>query len=431
MGVVSLSAFAQEPNIRDSLQNLNSNFHFQLTTVTQHKFAMHAPYTGITSLTPNAEAASTLTATIFWGIKLWKNAAIYINPEVAGGSGLSGAHGIAGFSNGEAFRVGNPSPAIYLARGFFQQTISLCDDVGDVGLGANDVYKTKSKQYIDIIAGKFSVADYFDRNSYSHDPRAQFLNWSLMSNGAWDYPANVRGYTWGVVVEYGSPSFLFRVGSTMVGTEANGNVMDTRIGKANATMMELEKRIHLNKRPGAIRLLGFYNQTHMGSYSEAILENPTNPDIVSTRKFGRTKYGWGINVEQELAKGVGLFARASWNDGRNETWAFTEIDQSASMGVLVSGSRWHRNHDSFGAATVVNGISKYHRDYLAAGGYGFLIGDGRLNYGHEWGNEVFYRANLFSDTFYVTPHFQYFVNPAYNKDRGPATIIGIRIHVEF
>lgn len=424
-------AWAQEPNIRDSVQNLNTNFHFQLTTVTQHKFAMHAPYTGANSLTGNKEDASTLTATIFWGQKLWKNAAVYINPEVAGGSGVSGAHGIAGFTNGEAFRVGNPSPTIYLARAFFQQTISLSNEVGNVGEGANDVYKEKSTRYIDIVLGKFSVADYFDKNTYSHDPRSQFLNWSLMSNGGWDYPANVRGYTWGGVIEYGSPAFSVRIGSVMVPTEANGNVMDKNINKANSSMIELEKPFQINRRPGTIRLLSFYTQTHMGSYVQAIQQNPTAPDITATRKYGRTKYGFGINVEQELAKGVGLFARASWNDGRNETWAFTEIDRSASLGLLFDGSLWKRADDTFGIGSVINGLSSYHRDYLAAGGYGFIIGDGQLNYGREWATEIFYRANLFSDAFYVTPHYQFVSNPAYNKDRGPASILGLRVHVEF
>lgn len=429
--ISTLRAWAQEPNIRDSVQNVNTNFHFQLTTVTQHKFSMHAPYTGANSLTGAREDASTLTATIFWGQKLWKNAAIYINPEVAGGSGVSGAHGIAGFTNGEAFRVGNPSPTIYLARAFFQQTIGLSNEVGNVGEGANDVYKDKSTHYLDIVLGKFSVADYFDKNSYSHDPRSQFLNWSLMSNGGWDYPANVRGYTWGGVVEYGSPAFSFRIASVMVPTEANGNVMDRKILQANSSMIEFEKPFQINNRPGAVRLLSFFTQTHMGNYQQAVQQNPNDPDITSTRQYGRTKYGFGVNLEQELASGIGMFARASWNDGHNETWAFTEIDRSASIGVLLDGSLWKRGDDAFGFGTVLNGLSTYHRDYLAAGGYGFIIGDGQLNYGKEWITEAFYKANLFSETFFVTPHYQFVWNPAYNNDRGPASVLGLRVHVEF
>jgi high affinity Mn2+ porin len=427
---ISWQAMAQEPAIRDSLQNLNSNFHFQLTTVTQHKYRMNAPYTGTNSLTGPAEGATTLTATIFWGTPLWRNAAFYVNPEIAGGSGISGATGIAGFVNGEAFRVGDPAPALYLARMFFQQTIQLSNEEEYIGEGANDVYKTRSKKYLDIIIGKFSIADYFDLNSYSHDPRMQFFNWSLMSNGGWDYPANVRGYTVGAVVEYGSPRFSLRAASVMVPTEANGNSMDTRIAQANSSIIEFEKPF-AGKQPGRIRLLAFITTANMGNYNEAISNNPVAPDIITTRKYGRTKYGYGINLEQQLTEGIGMFGRASWNDGKNETWAFTEIDHSISLGLSIDGSRWKRNHDLFGLGTALNGLSSFHKNYLAAGGYGFIIGDGQLNYGREWITEIFYRTNLFSDTFYVTPNFQFVVNPAYNKDRGPASVIGLRAHVEF
>jgi high affinity Mn2+ porin len=428
---LSWQAMAQEPIIRDSLQNLNSNFHFQLTTVTQHKAKINAPYTGLKSLTGPAESATTLTGTIFWGSKLWKHAALYINPEVAGGSGVSSAQGIAGFTNGEAFRVGNPSPSVYLARMFLQQTFDLGGEQISVGEGANEVYKTRASKYIDFVVGKFSIADYFDKNSYSHDPRSQFFNWGLMSNGAWDYPANVRGYTWGVVVEYGTPRYSLRVASTMVPSEANGNTMDKNYGQANSNVIEFEKPYLLNKQAGKIRILGFYTHAHMGNYLQAIKENPTNPDITLTRAYGRTKYGFGINIEQSLTNNIGLFARVGWNDGHNETWAFTEIDRSASLGLFIDGAQWNRMNDQFGIGSVVNGLSSYHRDYLASGGYGFIIGDGQLNYSHEWITEVFYRANIFSDTFYVTPNFQFVVNPAYNKDRGPATVIGLRVHVEF
>lgn len=429
--LLAIDAVAQEPRIRDSLQNLNSNFHFQLTTVTQHKFKMNAPYTGEKSLIGPAESATTLTSTLFWGTKLWKGAAIYVNPEIAGGSGISSAQGIAGFTNGEAFRVGDPAPTIYLARGFFQQTFSLSDEEENIGEGANDVYKTRSKKYLDVVAGKFSIADYFDKNTYSHDPRSQFFNWALMSNGAWDYPANVRGYTWGLVVEYGTPKYSIRAATTLVPEEANGNVMDTKYAQANSNVVEVEVPFIINEQSGNIKFLAYLTHAHMGNYLQAIDENPTSPDITATRAYGRTKYGYGINLEQALTKNIGLFARASWNDGHNETWVFTEIDRSASLGLYIDGSIWKRKNDQCGIGSVINGLSSYHRDYLAAGGYGFIIGDGQLNYGLEWTTEIFYRANLFSDTFYLTPNFQFVTNPAYNKDRGPAAVIGLRAHVEF
>ncbi|MEO7992683.1 MAG: carbohydrate porin, partial [Chryseolinea sp.] len=321
--LTSLNVLAQEPKIADSTQNTNTNFHFQLTTVTQHKFDMPAPYTGTNSLTKPSETQTTLTATIFLGIKLWKNASVYVNPEIAGGSGISSAHGIADFTNGEAFRVGDPAPKLYLARAFFRQTINFSDDVDYIGEGANQVYKTRAKKYLTFILGKFSIADFFDNNTYSHDPRSQFFNWGLMSNGGWDYPANVRGYTVGAVVEYGSPIFKIRAASVMVPKEANGNVMDTKIGKANSNALEIEVPFEISKQAGSIRLLGFYTNAHMGNYDLSIQANPNQPDITSTRSYGRIKYGIGLNLEQAINDHAGLFARASWNDGKNETWAFT------------------------------------------------------------------------------------------------------------
>ncbi len=424
------AAFAQTPSIKDSTRNVNSNFHFQLTSVTQYKFPLSAPYTGANSLTTIDESASTVTATIFWGTQLWKGAAIYINPEMSGGAGISSARGVAAFTNGEAFRVGEPEPKIYAARAFIKQIINLGGEQNYIGEGANEVYKTRSQKYVMAVAGKFSIADFFDNNSYSHDPRSQFFNWGLMSNGAWDYPANVRGYTWGVMLEYGTEKFKLRGATTLVPKDANGNDMDLNIGNANSSVLELEKPISLFKRAGIIRLLGFYTQAHMGNYVLAT-DNVANPDITGTRTYGRNKYGLGINVEQELGKGIGLFARTSWNDGKNETWAFTEIDRSASAGLSFKGDRWKREDDALGIGTVVSGLSPEHKNYLAKGGYGFIIGDGALNYGNEWVTEFYYKAKLFSDTFYLTANYQFVVNPGYNIDRGPAHVIGLRAHVEF
>jgi high affinity Mn2+ porin len=424
-------ATAQEPVIRDSVKNLNSNFHFQLTSVTQHKFPFSAPYTGNNSLTTKDETQSTLTATIFFGVKLWKGASLYVNPEVAGGAGISSAHGIADFTNGEAFRVGDPAPKLYAARMFLKQTFNLGGADTYIGEGANQVYKYRSEKYVTVVLGKFSIADFFDNNSYSHDPRSQFFNWGLMSNGAWDYPANVRGYTWGAILEYGTPDWKIRAASVMVPTEANGNDMDTNFAKANSNVVEVEVPFHATARGGIIRLLGFYTQSHMGNYDLSIQETPSNPDITATRKYGRTKYGYGINIEQAITDNAGIFMRGSWNDGHNETWAFTEIDRSVSLGLLTKGERWRRANDQFGFGTVISGLSTHHRNYLAAGGYGFIIGDGALNYGQEWVTEVFYKANLFSETFYLTPNYQFVVHPGYNKDRGPAHVLGIRAHIEF
>jgi high affinity Mn2+ porin len=428
---ISFEAFAQEPVASDTGKIPRINFHFQLTTVTQHKFDMPADYTGTNSLTPESEEATTLTSTLFLGVRLWKNASFYINPEIAGGSGISGAHGIGDFTNGEAFRVGDPSPKIYLARAFVRQTISISGEQQAIEEGPNQIYNALPKKYVTLIFGKFGIADFFDANSYSHDPRSQFFNWGLMSNGGWDYPANVRGYTWGMVAEYGTPSLKIRAASVMVPTEANGNEMDTNIGQANSNALEIEVPYKLGNRKGIVRGLAFLTYAHMGNYDQAVQEDPNTPDITTTRRYGRNKYGFGLNVEQAIGDHAGLFARLSWNDGKNETWAFTEIDRSFSIGILTAGDSWKRPQDHFGLATVISGLSPHHREYLAEGGLGFILGDGALKYGKEWVTEIYYNVNLFHEGFFLTPNYQFVSNPGFNRERGPAHVIGIRAHVEF
>ena len=422
---------AQEPVIKDSVTNENVDFHFQFTTVTQYKNAIRSPYSGLRSLNPNAENATTLTSTLFFGRALWRNGAFYVNPEIAGGSGVSLAQGMGGFANGEAFRVGQPAPKIYFARLFLQHTIPLSDELTDAGLGANEVYKTKPVRYLDIVVGKFSLADYFDRNAFSHDPRSQFLNWSLMSAGAWDYPANVRGYTWGSVVELGLEKISFRIAAGLLPVVANGADLNRNFRKSFGTVAEFEKRYTLLNHGGTIRVLAFYNRGGMGNYRLATSGPADPPDVASTRNYGRTKYGYGINAEQNLSDHVGFFTRLSWNDGTNETWAFTEIDQSVSAGIVIDGTAWKRGRDRLGLAAVANGLSSAHRNYLNAGGSAFMLGDGKLSYGRETIAEIYYLANIFSQTFFVTPNLQWAINPGYNRDRGPAFFAALRVHVEF
>jgi len=304
----SFVASAQIPAIPDSAANFNSDFHFQLTTVTQYHPRFNAAYTGANSLQPIEEHATTLTSTLFWGVQVGKLFEFYVNPEIAGGSGLSSAKGIAGFTNGEAFRVGNPSPTIYMARVYIRHSFNLGGEEESFGESANQVNKTRTKKYFDVVLGKFSIADFFDNNKFSHDPRSQFFNWSLMSGGGWDYPANVRGYTWGAMLELGTPAFKTRFAAVMVPTEANGNVMDTKIGQARSHTLEFEKPVKLFGQQGTIRLLGFYTIAHMGNYNEAVAQpGPTNPDITLTRIYSRNKYGGVINVEQPLSQGWGFF----------------------------------------------------------------------------------------------------------------------------
>ena len=411
------------------------SLHFQQTIIDQWHGNLHLPYAGAYSLADRESAKLSLTTTLFIGRRLWKGAALYFNPEVAGGSGLSSARGIAGFPNGETFRIGVADPVLYLARLYLRQTFALGPETSVDEDELNQLAGPRPTRYLSLTLGKFSVADFFDQNSYSHDPRTQFLNWSLMSAGAWDYAANTRGYTVGGMVGYVGPAFTARFCSALLPTVANGPVLDFHYGTTHAETAELARAYHLRGRAGTVRLLGFRNVAGMASYRRAVAQaagTGQRPALETDRQPGRTKLGFGLNAEQEVGANVGLFARLNYNDGRNETWAFTEIDHSASLGVVSTGTRWRRPDDRLGAALALNGISPAHRAYLAAGGYGFIIGDGALSYGPEGIGEVYYSLTLPRYHASISPDYQFIVNPGYNRDRrGPVHVAALRLHLEY
>jgi high affinity Mn2+ porin len=423
----AIAAHAQES---DTTKDDRFSIHGQTTVINQQKLSFNAPYSGQNSLITGKENKTSITATLFVGARLWKGATLFVNPEIAGGSGLSGALGIAAATNGETFRIGDPAPNIYLARLFFHQVFALSNET-DYQNGDNNVIGQHiPTRYIGFTVGKIGAADYFDNNKYSHDPRTQFMSWGLMSNGAWDYPANTRGYTPSVVLEYVDPSNELRFGMSLLPKTANGNDMNWKIGKSAAYTLEYTRKYKIKGQDGALRALVFYNTTDMGNYDQSIALNPTSPDITATRAYGHSKYGFALNAEQSFSKDFGGFARASWNDGHNETWAFTEIDRSASAGVVMKGTKWKRENDNIGLAYVVSGISKQHQEYLKDGGNGFILGDGNLNYALEHLLEFYYSAELVKDRMYVSGAYQLVLNPGYNKDRqGPVNVFSVRVHM--
>jgi high affinity Mn2+ porin len=416
---------------QDTLKNQRFNLHFQQTIITQYKPGFSAPYTGNNSLLTGEETQTSLTTTLFGGARLWKGMEAYFNPEMSGGSGLSKTLGIAGFPNGETFRVGGAEPKIYIARLYFTQNFEWGNDKEYIADDVNQLAGWKSKRYLKITVGKFGMADFFDGNEFSHDARSQFMNWSLMDNAAWDYPANTRGYVLGGIAELGQPTWALRFGFTATTTSANGAIWDERLSHANTQTLEFEKRYSLSGQKGTLRLLAFRNNGKMGVYRDAISQNPAAPDVDATQAYGRHKYGFGISADQYLTNDFGVFAKASYNDGKTETWAFTEIDRSLSLGAVLKGNSWSRKDDELGLAFVGNGISKDHKDYLAAGGYGFIIGDGQLNYSPELIAEVYYKVNAYQHKLWLSPDYQFIANPAYNKDRGPVNVFSLRAHVEF
>jgi len=404
--------------------------HFQLTTVTQAHPAFDAAYSGRNSLSPDSEHETTVTSTLAAGARLTRGTEIYVDGELSGGSGLSHALGVAGFPNGESFRVGDAQPRIYLARAFLRQTIAAGEETESVPSEANQLGGERPVRRWTFTVGKLGISDLFDDNDWSHDPRSQFLNWADWTAGAWDYPADTRGYTWLAAVEYDAKECTVRFAAAAEPKEANGLEIDKNLRESHSFVLELDHAYALAGREGVARFIVFYNRARMRSYRDAVSQAGSEPpDVTSTRQPGRTKWGGVLNFQQSLGEGLGLFVRGSLNDGRNEAWAYAEIDRSVTVGVVRKAPVSSRPRDETGLAMIVNGLSAPHRDYLAAGGYGFMIGDGRLDYGLEEIAELYYQASIIKGVWF-TPDYQFVRHPAYNRDRGPVHVFGLRLHVE-
>lgn len=413
-------------------QTSDWSYHFQITVINQKHAGFKTAYSGSNSLADSVEpGATSVTATVFLGRRLWKGASLYFNPELSGGKGLSYALGVAGALNGETYRIGDPEPVVSVARVIFRQVIPLGSKLVDQEDDLNQLAGKVPARRIEINAGKFSMNDFFDQNSYSQDPRTQFLNWSLMSNGAWDYPANTKGYTMGIVVGMITPKWELRISSVAVPKIANHPNMEYKFGKAHSETIEVARNFTSSK----LSLLVSYMANRAPSYKDAMTFDTTLLNVIegnaTGQKFGGHKSGICLNYEQRITDDLGGFARAGWNDGKYATWAFTEIDQTLQAGLSLKGNKWKRPGDVLGLAGVVNGISTAHRNFLKAGGHGFILGDGGLNYGHEAIIECYYSALLFK-SLWLSGDYQFVHNPGYNKDRkGPVHVFAVRAHVAF
>ena len=406
--------------------------HAQATTVSQGYAPFRSPYAGPNSFVSAYELRTTATSTLFFAAKLpWQGGLLVINPEIAGGRGTGDVFGLGGPTNGEAVRVGNPQPTPYFARFLVQQTFELGGEWENLADIANQIPGPRYKNNIVVKVGKMPAIDDFDDNTYAHDPRLQFLNWGLMYNPTWDYPANTRGYTYGADIETNLWDWSARWGIWQVPALANGALLDPHILKAWSQAWELERRwTILNDLPGTARFLGWLTSAHMGSYREALQQNPDSPDVTATRQY-RLRYGFGLSWDQELVKNeLGIFGRLGYADGHAETWAFTEVERTISIGVLLKGKQWDRPRDEVGLALLVNGLGPQHRDYLAAGGLGFALGDGKLNYAPETIVETYYNLRV-KKGLYVALDLQGINNPGYNRDRGPVGVMALRLHYEF
>jgi len=435
----ALSAEAGAPSAQEQLWN----WHVQNTDIVQYHPGFTAPYSGPNSLNSASEVKETVSLDILLGVRLWPGAEFHVDALMWQGFGLSDARGIDGFPNGEAFRLGTDVPNGAISRIFIRQTIGLGGEQETVEDGQLQLAGKRDISRITLTLGRISAKDIFDNNAYANDSRSQFMNWALMANEAWDYPGDSLGYITGFAAELNQPGWALRYGFFQMPKVSNGLSAEDSIFKwpydssagsgpflkAWGMVTEFERRYTIAGHSGAVRFLAFLNRANMGSYHAAI-DSPTRPaDIVATRDY-RYKYGFGLNLEQELAKNIGLFSRLGWSDGNNEAWVFSDVDRTATLGISVKGEAWHRPNDTFALAGVLNGISRVHQDFLAAGGTGILAGDGALTYGWEQILETYYDFQLWKSV-HASLDYQFISHPAFNRDRGPVSVFGARFHWSF
>lgn len=410
----------------------------QANVILQWHPTFPAKYSGPNSLRSHAEDATSKLLTLYLGYELEPTTEVLLDVESASGHGISESLGLAGYTDLDVVRITNGlalGAKPYVARAMIRQIIPLSDDRMEAERGPLGLATSVPARRLEFRFGKFSLADFFDVNSRGSDSHLQFLNWTVDNDGAWDYAANTRGYTDGAVIEYDDHWWTVRFAEALMPKVANGIHLDADIARARAENLEFEARgSRIAHRDGVVRLLGYLNHADMGNYREAIanyLDGQTStPNIIAGRRQGRHKYGFGLNFEQKITSRVGVFGRLGWSDGRNESFAYTEVDRTLQIGAFTPGDAWHRRNDRAGAVFVANGIVAAHRQYLALGGLGFLLGDGALNYGPEKIIEAFYTAHLWRGLF-ASFDLQHINNPGYNKDRGPVIVPAVRAHIDF
>jgi len=407
----------------------------QINIIFQAHSPFHSPYIGPNSLRPFGEHATSRVLTLYTGYEITKNTEVFFDLESAGGRGISDALGLAGFTNLDVVRNPTLGSKPYIARLMIRQIIPLSSETVETERTPFALATTLPARRLEIRFGKFSTADFFDVNTIGSDSHLQFMNWTVDNNGAYDYAADTRGYTYGAIIEYQSPKWGIRFGEMLMPKVANGIRLDLTLRKSRAENIETEfRRNFLPGKQGTLRLLSYINHANMGSYREAINAflagiDPV-PDITAHRRPGTVKYGFGLNFEQPLNDIVRVFGRTGWNEGHKESFAYTEVDNTLELGADFKATLLKRKEDKIGAAFTTNGISRDHQEYLALGGLGFLLGDGRLNYGREQIFEGYYNFHLWRGVF-TAFDLQAIAHPSYNRDRGPVIVPGIRFHVDF
>ena len=405
----------------------------QVTCIGQDLSPLRSPYAGPLSLRAGGDKAVTRTYGVYLGMRLPAHLAFYLDTELFRGRGIHDGSGLAGYTNGDAVRAGTGGRQIpYIARAYLDWSLPLGDAVTPTAATQDQLPGTVADARVELKLGRLSVADDFDKNRYANDTRRQFMNWDLINAAAYDYAADTRGYTDGFVAAWAQPHWTLRYGLYQMPLHANGQALQGPIGRARSEQVQLS--LHPFAADGfALRLLAYRNIARMGSYANALVlaaATGTTPAIVADDRNGRRKHGWVLNAELPLADGgdTGLFARTAWNDGATESFVYTEADRAFSVGAQLSGVHWQRAQDRIGLALGLDGLSALHRAYLAAGGCGFMLCDGALDYGRERVIEAYYRFQLGRHV-QISPDLQWIANPGYNRARGPARVVGLRVHL--
>jgi len=407
----------------------------QVNFITQWHPTFHSPYQGTNSLTPQAQDATSRVLTLLMGIEASRTTEFLLDMQETGGHGIAEALGLAGFTNLDVVRNPTLSKVPYVARAMWHQIIPLSGEKSDAERTPLSLFTQLPVRRLEIRFGKFSLVDFFDLNIYGTDSNFQFMNWTLDNNGAYDYAADTRGYTYAAMLEYDDRRWAVRFAEALMPKVANGINLDADLGRARAENVEFElHHSFLPHREAVVRLLGYANHGNMGVYRVAIANflavNTPKPEITAHPLQTTTKYGFGVNLEQPLTDWLGLFARWGWNEGQHESYAYTEVDETEQVGAGALGTKWKRKLDRAGLAFISNGISRDHQQYLALGGLGFLLGDGNLNYGRENILEAYYTLHVWRG-FFTSLDVQHIHDPGYNRDRGPVFAPALRLHVEF
>ncbi len=421
----------------------NWNIHGQVTETPQGDPSFRALYSGPNSLNSKGEVQETFTTDLFFGARLWHGGEIHVDGLLWKGFGLSNDLGIEAFPNGDAFKLGTKTPYFMLAHLFIREIIGLGGKREPVPDGPLSLAGERDISRLTITLGRLSPTDMFDNNAYAQDPHTQFMNWAMITNLAWDFPADAVGYTTGLVVELNQARWALRYGFFQVPNTQNGFTADDQIltfphsggdgplFRAWGMATEFERR-YASTHPGTIRFLSFINEANTIGYREAIpllKANGPGADLSSARAY-RRKYGFGLNWEQKISDNFGVFSRLGWNNGQVEAWMYGDSNWTASLGASVKGASWRRSKDTFGLAYVVSGASRSNQGFLEAGGADILDGDGRLTYGSEKALEAYYNFAIWK-SIQVTPDYEFVDNPSFNRDRGPVSVFAIRFHGQF